>query len=161
MSDQITQDFWDQYGEDTYTRIWQAACGDVPDPGVVIEDTIRHSPISHVYRGYVVVAGVNVYFEHYSNNNVGDGLSGFGLDPVPQEPEERKVYQFVPADPFYQGKHLVEMKFAAISSQPDFKEMERAMNYDYHFAPGLVTERHYTAWAAERGLRITVRYVPV
>lgn len=161
MSDRITQDFWDQYGEDVYNRIWQAACGDVPDPDVVIQDTIRHGPISHVYHGYVVVAGVNVYFEHYSNNNVGDGLSAFGLAPLPQAAPERVVYRFVPADPLWVGKSLVELKFAAISNQPDFKEKERAMNYDQHFAPGLITDRHYAEWAAARGLRIDRRHVSV
>lgn len=164
----LSDDFVAKYGEAAYDLIWQRAGGDIDDPSVSISDVVTHNACNHTYYGHITIAGEEIAFELESGDRNGTVLRSYG-DKVKVDRSFLR-WSFCPKTPdivaradetwaafdarFTQARTVRALKFATMRKQPWFIEMERALNYDRRFAPGVVTDAHYLAFADQHGLGI-------
>ena len=163
-----TLEFIEKYGEDAFTKICEEACEKVWNkstihPEVTIEDTVQHDACNHTHYGYILihpnsVSEEEVYFELADGNNNGSQIIAFNYSPIEVD-ESYTEYFFEPTNPADNPERKVFIDAIMKAWKPELDNKMCSMNYDYRFAPGLVTENHYSEWAAKKGLKISYRVV--
>lgn len=143
--------------DDVMERILAAAHRAGPGSSDVVVSTYKHNACNHTYSGEIDVDGERYAFVIDSGDWNGtvihewchpDEAKGF-TEPEPPEPRT-----FVPVnDNLNVTVPAMFRAYGLWRLESWFKDMERAYNYDRHFAPGVKTEAHYTEQAAKRGLR--------
>lgn len=131
---------------------WRGQDGD----GVVLHAVYTHNACNHTLCGEVEIEGERYAFVIDSGDRNGTVVLEWGEPEAVTlyTPEEKEKITFVPiAENIFQRNRQAFDAYARSRNEGWFVNMERAYNYDRLFSPGLVTERHYTALAAERGLR--------
>ena len=162
-AEQAFEAFEAEYGQavatETLERIGDAHWNGGKGEGVTFWDINQHNACNHTMSGTIEVQGKTFGFIIESGDRNGTVIKGWG-DPDDVgtfEPIKPTMYTFVPRDsdlkekrPEMYGVYLLWRK------EPWFKEKERALNYDRHFAPGLKTDEYYRTWAESKGLRISI-----
>lgn len=152
----------DDVATDWLERICDAFCqvcakGHGEAHGVRIRDIHQHNACNHTISGSFVHEREELYFIIDNGDWGGTVVKQFGtIDEVGvYEPPKPTRRTFVPADPLLEVlRPELYRVYLAWKKQPWFVEQVGKMNYDFHFAPGEVTRKHYTEWAAKRGLAI-------
>jgi hypothetical protein len=176
MTDQ-TGAFCQTYGEDQLEAILDAGLKVIQrsrDEGsegsITFSHIERHDAINYTFIGYFQHGEEEVCFRIQNGNWNGTVVDSFG-EETDMEPPERYVYVLESIDIPSWGPNADETVEAYAErveawrtrnakimafwrKEPWFQELERSINYDKMFAPGLKTDSHYRAKADARGLRI-------
>lgn len=156
-------EFCNKVGDDLSSSILDTIC-ELKEcqsrDNVHLTDVHRHDAINHVLSGTVDVGNEVYGFVVESGNNRGTVVLQWGLedDIQPYVPDAPVSYTFTVKNIELKNpeqKAVILNKYNILKETPDFKEKVRAYNYDRHFAPGVVTDKHYTEWADKHGLVIT------
>lgn len=172
-----TEEFCRLYGEDRVTQIIEAMIelrrqsresGTVDD--ITFTDITAHDAINHTMIGYFQHDGDEVCFNIDNGNWNGTVVNSFGED-ADMTPPPITVWRLRPKEvpswgpdgdetPAQYAKRVETWRkrndviFAHWKTEKWFQDLERSLNYDRRFAPGLKTDEHYRAAAEKRGLVI-------
>lgn len=120
--------------------------------GVTLLDVHQHNAVNHTLSGTVDVDGTIYGFIVENGDWNGTVVRRWG------DPEDVSVYQPEPPGepltfvPDWNASPSTIAAWHTLRRTAAFTEKVGAYAYDRHFAPGGATEKHYRAWAAERGL---------
>ena len=129
--------------------------------GVHIYDAHAHDAINYTLSGNITFEGVEYGFIVHDGNWNGTEVREWGLsdDVGRYEAPPPTIWTMVPATnrirQGYHGYSMFKDVYLAWRKEEWFKKICRDFMYDKHFAPGLVTNKHYHGLAAERGLKLT------
>lgn len=123
--------------------------------GIRITEITRHNAANQTYVGTVDYDGHRYGFVIDNGDWAGTVVQEWGTEDVAQayRAPEPSLAVFVPSNPFLSIEAPAKFDLYCMWRTENWlKELERSYNYDRHFSPGLVTENHYRAAAAKRGL---------
>lgn len=125
--------------------------------GVKITDIHQHNACNHTLSGEVEIDGETLYFIVNSGDWNGFDVLQYGtVDEVGvYEPPKPSRFMFVPIDDNLKknrsGMYRVYLKW---TKEKWFIDKLNGYHYDRHFQPGCFIEKHYSDWAAQKGLKI-------
>lgn len=125
--------------------------------GVKIHSTFQHNACNHTYSGTIEHDGKTFAFIIESGDWNGTVIRAWGSpeDVGLYAPPKPVLKTFVPKDPILKMTRPGLWKvYFEWTKQEWFREKVRSYNYDRHFQPGGLIEKHYTDWADKKGLRI-------
>lgn len=150
--------FCDRFGEAAGVQVMERiadALWNREGEGISFLDIHQHNACNHTVSGTIEHAGESFGFIIESGDIHGTVIHEWGEpeDVGVFKPAPPTLYTFVPTDPGLELRRPEMWKvYLAWRETPWFKEKERGYNYDRHFQPGSVTEKHYRDWAATKGL---------
>jgi hypothetical protein len=165
MSDAKTEEFCRLYGEDRLQQIVEESFGDKPSPGLTFSHIEHHDAINRTIKGYFDHEGEEVCFDVDDGNWNGTVVREFGEDTNLDPPTGHyaRLFDMRPQDQWAAlplRTALIDLYRSWCKGEVgDFKKTEEAYAYDAHFAPGIKTTNHYSAYASKVGVVIAGEWV--
>lgn len=153
--EQFEQQYGSAVAEEVLTRICEAAWNrGKPTPGVFLSEVHPINALNHTLEGTVVHNDISFEFLIDNGDANGTVVREFTTeDRAPYVPERPARYTLVPANPHLKAEKPFQYEaFLQHTKQSWFKDLVSHYNYDRHFQPGLVIERHYKEQAVAHGL---------
>ena len=153
----LTDDFCAKYGDDVFLQICEVCWGPGEDASIVVfEQRMRDYANSDYSVSYTAPLGEEVFLSLEIGDRNGSRITKIADEPIDLDPPPRRVLKPAPLaatlDP--EARALRERKFAAMSRQPWFLELQREMAYDLMVSPTNLIRDHYRQAAAKHGLVI-------
>jgi hypothetical protein len=144
-----TDDFIREFGKDLIEELFESVYGSKFD-NIKITEKHNHDVINSVGRAEIIINGEPLYVEWEDGNMNGSQIIDYSFEGLTAPKRYVTAYKFVPVV----RTELALKIYEYWKKENWFKEKERSMNYDFHFAPGEKTQTYYKNFAAQKGLRI-------